>query len=1423
MLVRYLIILFFVSSLSIRKEFETLYLLETEFSEIKLSDYFAGENLRYSIEDRNSSSDLATIQSAHEFDLVSFLPYPNSRKTLPSESFTTWISDSNQIIVWFNANQIVLYIISLITGEATEIWNWKIESEYQNLQIQETRYLSKLQCILIWAKQQEHLEGSIVWRNDFYVMDVNNLNYPTSPTWTNFSEPTYSSKLVLPYVEDSSYFPIYCEFENDPSISNSIYIYFLTDALDQPILVQSISEYYSVFLSQQKLSIVGALMDYSKISVLDANFGLIIFKYSFTMTFIEDGVEDLRHLGTLRSMTALSLRKIFIFSDIGISLYIRNIVKESSLRFHLKNNQNLNWTNIQESSNYYFIQSHDSLSVVDKNSASPEVMLSIDITNLGTLEQINSKLLFFSSLHLGLYCARFEKAGLKVYKVSIKGWSLKVHGNSTSVVKVKATDFFGASVTSNLHVISVKKQSQEIFPNEKGSWEKQESLIIYENKTGFILDVNSYFLGPNLKFDFKFPELKQFHFELSPRNKLTLLKNLTLPEEIKNFATFPRYSWIYFYQDRIYIESMSNPNVNWTIETSNPIKATTEIWDNAFIYRQSDEGVYFISIASISSLSIIHEFETGMECLLFSLCRNIIICGNRDKIETYIFIESRSKKIDTLTVAELDNNFHWNAENLLANYNNYNNQIYIYLFDPNQGVLAVNILSRGQFSQILELKSHGIKFIVSSDYFIGLVYDEKIDIYKGPWEYWKTILIEPNLKIVSHFARDYLVYLYTKDRLFIYDINLPTFGALYYSIEMKISDHFSYANDGSELVNFHSETEEKYAEIYTVSCEVDRFYYSSCILNYEINIFVSDWKEIKEPSYSMNFSVIAYNEENQLQRSFPLNIEVENLWNNSEKWEISRSIPYNENYEFDFSKVFFGQDMEKSLNLNGNYLSSSDKNLLPVFLTQRIEQVGEANNLKGRTIYSHTVIPHAGIVVITSETGFIIKNITGFSNETLLIPIQESQELQNLVCKQIESFAALKETKALIVTICTYKVRHTVFYSMRPTDLVENVNAIIFWEFDYCSLSFYQSKLLRIPTEIDFLRLATLDQNNFEIIVFARCNSLGHPFSDLWRLKGNWIESNVNLYDVEKINVLSLGLENICISLVDYKIKDRETVYWYMVDWLYGIRVIEARTNLPSIIAGGLKNSKLRKFLSMGICGNLLYLSEGGLKMESHQIENYANITKVKYAEYLSSSINFGYAKAAPIICSDDGRYAVFQLSQPNKNLSLSIFDINANANSNFIGKIILSLDHYSDPVSIRFIDNSTISIAMRYQSLYRSYKINKDHLIFPEMNESEYKKMIEKWGTKDFNMFITAVNENNAMNTSTISFTRENKSLESNLRRKNSFLIGIIPVLIIIFMLGFYLIKKIQKSKMKYPFETISTQSAGIYEDAKINKANNA
>mmetsp|Transcript_6177 Transcript_6177/g.6063 ORF Transcript_6177/g.6063 Transcript_6177/m.6063 type:complete len:145 (+) Transcript_6177:234-668(+) len=144
----------------------------------------------------------------------------------------------------------------------------------------------------------------------------------------------------------------------------------------------------------------------------------------------------------------------------------------------------------------------------------------------------------------------------------------------------------------------------------------------------------------------------------------------------------------------------------------------------------------------------------------------------------------------------------------------------------------------------------------------------------------------------------------------------------------------------------------------------------------------------------------------------------------------------------------------------------------------------------------------------------------------------------------------------------------------------------------------------------------------------------------------------------------------------------------------------------------------------MGICGNLLYVSDGDLKMKSYQIENYININQEKYTEYFSSS-NSGSAKPGSIICSEDGRYVAFQSFQPYKDLSLSIFDVKANANSNYIGKFAYNQSDFVESASIQFIDNSTITMITSHT--YRSYKINEDYLIFPEMNESEYRQMIEK------------------------------------------------------------------------------------------------
>ncbi|CAG9312830.1 unnamed protein product [Blepharisma stoltei] len=97
--------------------------------------------------------------------------------------------------------------------------------------------------------------NTLLWRNDFYYMNLLNLSALENPKWVSFSEATYASNIILAHGAITNIISIYLEFSSSPS---AIYIYNITNT-KEPILNQVISEYYGILIS--KLSVTGMYMD----------------------------------------------------------------------------------------------------------------------------------------------------------------------------------------------------------------------------------------------------------------------------------------------------------------------------------------------------------------------------------------------------------------------------------------------------------------------------------------------------------------------------------------------------------------------------------------------------------------------------------------------------------------------------------------------------------------------------------------------------------------------------------------------------------------------------------------------------------------------------------------------------------------------------------------------------------------------------------------------------------------------------------------------------------------------------------------------------------------------------------------------------------------------------------------------------------
>mmetsp|Transcript_10757 Transcript_10757/g.10788 ORF Transcript_10757/g.10788 Transcript_10757/m.10788 type:complete len:134 (-) Transcript_10757:41-442(-) len=117
-------------------------------------------------------------------------------------------------------------------------------------------------------------------------------------------------------------------------------------------------------------------------------------------------------------------------------------------------------------------------------------------------------------------------------------------------------------------------------------------LQISEKCSILLFSPATYFSGPNLTYEFIFPDSEKFKYEISPLAKLSLEENITAPENLQNFRIGGSIFY-YFYDNRIQLEETKEFSI--TLNITNPIKIL-EYNGYYIVYSRSNENSFLISV-----------------------------------------------------------------------------------------------------------------------------------------------------------------------------------------------------------------------------------------------------------------------------------------------------------------------------------------------------------------------------------------------------------------------------------------------------------------------------------------------------------------------------------------------------------------------------------------------------------------------------------------------------------------------------------------------------------------------------------------------------------------------------------------------------------------------------------------------------------
>ncbi|CAG9312729.1 unnamed protein product [Blepharisma stoltei] len=1379
MLIRSFILVTFVSSLNLLKELGSLYLTEGEEYELPLSDYFSGDNLSFSIGDTNMTNSSARIENQCDFHHLSTTPYEKLEKFWPSwdaQPAIIWQDVNFQVIAGFSQNYLAVYKFLALTEETKLIWSTTLSTEHKNSQIQavapvKANHGDNYLAVLI--KQQE---SNGLWRNDIYMIKMQDGYIFHDPEKLNLNEITYASKILMEYGAMHRYFPIYCEFHKNSSIPNVLYIYEISN-FHEPILVQAISNYEKIASMSSSLSVKSILTASQHIYILDSNYGVISFYKTWPLEIFEEELNiNLSYFGELYSMEFIDLGKMIIAASSGI-IIIERAGGKLGLRRFSKNPEKDIWIQGYEFQNYYFLQSASGILSIFSISKENQVEAAYKI-NLKTLDSQgdrNIPRILCDREKNSYYFQIFEEEGLKAYRINLKEWKLKIVGD-LFYVKVTAKDDDSQEISDILNVISIPKNSDKILALEEGRLKVPEpiDLQISEKNSMLLFFPSTYFSGPNLTYEFIFPHSEKFKYEISNITRLELEESFTSPDGLQNFLVSDSVFY-YFYDNKIDLERTKY--FRFTLNIANPIKM---LENNGYyvVYSSPNKNRFLIStlLSDEQTLNLVEEMESEIDCMFLDFYNSWLLCGNNETINIYNW-SGFWKKMFSLTEIMDQINFKLEIADAFQNKDNG----FIYILDRNFGVFVIKMFER-QNSIKFALRTRGIfKILMLEEGKMGLIYEDKAEIYNYLFQLEKTIFFKAVGPLTNAFVHQSIIFIQIGAIFYVYNPSQLSHDALVYSFEIQSPGIISRGlNCWYELLITNYNPDAKLIEIYKSSLpNKDFFPYV-----YKISIIADDIDSLQSSIYQESFSVIAYNAHEKMEANFSLLLHADGgfPWIENEKLVIHENLPYNNRFEVDLSSSFHGQYLNMSLNINGININDEKSEILPAFIPKRVEVVGE-HQAKNNWMKDHIILPSTEIALIASENGFLFVNSTGFNDEEKFLNISEHTNLKSLTCSLVESFPHTIKNLALIVASCNYQTASDNLFVETVKEFALE-NALILWEIDFISLKITNYSLFSVAAGPWCFKIAPLTEIDFELMVAMGDNNF-FDYNDVLRFRGKWIENLITIQLLETINFFSLDVPSFSPVSLDYKVKNSQTSYWYLADKNYGIRVLETNNNQRSHLVGELPYLNIHNyFIAFGLCGDILYLSSSISTIVSYKIKDYIYFEKGSDYNILKWSEGAYIGAHSPIICSMDNRY--FAAHTFNyKSLFLTIFDTKSQSNSNLYPNVYLSLTSFAPMMlKAKFITENEISAIFYSSFAYKRLKINQNSLIFPNMNKTQYNEIISEWGTENFSITITAENMNSVANSSTIYFTREIDSgtlVQSNLLDFTYWLVRFLILIVIL------------------------------------------
>ncbi|CAG9320251.1 unnamed protein product [Blepharisma stoltei] len=1359
-----------VLSEEILKDFETFYLTPNESINLRLHDYFSHNEIDFYISNTNMTGNDIKLKHDSSLNLISHLPtkplstnYTIFNKTFPSIEFPEGI-----FFLKYDINHISAYLFAKNTLKIEELWSFQIKSNTIT-QAAIYHYLH-LKCIILVAKS---LKNPIfgIWENEIYLIKFQEPMKPDHPRKLYLWDIKYTTDLKISDVEEQSLNAVvfFGRFKNR---KQAVFLYDFAH-ISSGKLLYSLHSYIGLKEFENcEMNIVQAWSDFSKLFLLDSNLGLIIYKSQVIKSKWQyfDFI-DLRKYGPASNMIK-AIRNNF-FQPIGISTYsgvIFTAQRSSPIEFYWVNTYNafnalLSIHSIQFRANFLFMQVEANntlyLMAYEFNEFwenSPQY----NIANFDVKKVVDKGFnkngmwmaVFFNEK---MFYIRHDYDGIRAFLVNLKDWAIEITGNSSFYAEItgKSNQSNKKSVKKSFNVVSVLSNSLDIYKKNSAS-------------------IDAYLYGPNLEIKINADSL------YSGPNLTCCLINAELPSDITVSWSFPDHDnilkeiillpnplfikvyeaiIIYGFDDKVIAQEVDPlENIYTLSNNSNIIRfwylGSTLNW---FVVSYDNEYQIFL-LSRCHWLLWLKEYictdvQTDIDCLFIGYDKQgtTIFCANQFAIDVYI-ANSMEKlfRIDKEMLG-IDNDLYIQGLETLDHSSLYKYHIVFYVI-YNSGIIMIDFpaVYNGDYSFILKTINIFHKDIkkmsISMESAVALLFSDcTIAIYDINLNYLKTL--GPHLKgtIKLFISMKNILLLQVDNIIAVYDWTKFAFEALVYTI--NLGESCQLADSKRELESFMEipiicQIDDKsILRIYKLRCNQQVYpIENKCSLPIGINIMLNQTVYSENKIEEGKISILAENTnfKSIVDILFNFHTNHNTIWIENNNLQKIIEAPYYQHKIVDLSKILHGNGIKVSILINEINSESVNPEFSPVHMENNFKEI---SSVKIKSCYERTYeifVKNAKKSVINGINEFII------IDRSTNIPIIDSVLMFKdfifadfILC---DNFNAIdfNENIIIIFAACKYFAVTEEFWQEKAL-LGAEKNILLVIKYDFIKKSsLWSESNIWIPSFVENLNIVKLNNQRFEIFLYEKTNGFkSYANSCILRYKGLLNENGVFLTKIENIDFFSLGVNSFLIQSIDIILSKFGIIYLYIIDFSYGLRIIEIQENSSAIIIESIPHSNSNKFLSLSICQMRLFIMTNSMILLEYSINDKPSI---KLVRSLFCRLNFLKPSTfSPKLtsCQDDCKYIIFTDVKIDLYQSTLIEVINLHDSPP-------SFFPFSTTVNIKnifFIKNNVISFADTIMCILKEYSINQKTIEIPAISEENYKKMRQWWGTDKFYIQIQAEN----------------------------------------------------------------------------------